>query len=188
MIALPPSLCTGTVFHRRAHPTVHEFAYPVSYVLFDPDQPRTVADEHPLWSATHPAPARFRRGDALCRKARKAEQGQRAVDALLELVADRVDALAPADHRRCGHQRNTDGTSGQHSFRQGQENQGHEQRDRPMAPPGCQVLSHQALTDQQLRDKTTEFRTCVAGGESLDQRCDLLCLGHAHGGKDAATG
>lgn len=63
MIALPPSACTGTVFHRRSHPTVHEFAYPVSYLLFDPDQPRAVADAHPLWSATHPAPARFRRGD-----------------------------------------------------------------------------------------------------------------------------
>ena len=63
MKPLAPSLCDGTVFHRRLHPTEHEFRYQVSYVWFDPDQPRSVADAHPLWSATRPAPARFRRDD-----------------------------------------------------------------------------------------------------------------------------
>ncbi len=63
MIALPPSICTGEVFHRREHPTVHEFTYPVSYLLFDPDQPGAVADAHPLWSSSRPAPARFRTSD-----------------------------------------------------------------------------------------------------------------------------
>lgn len=63
MIPLPPSICTGEVFHRRVHPTVHEFTYPVSYLLFDPDQPRAVADAHPLWSSHRPAPARFRPSD-----------------------------------------------------------------------------------------------------------------------------
>ncbi len=58
-----PALCTGTVFHRRLRPTVHEFAYPVRSVWFDPDDPDAVAAAHPLWSATHAAPARFRPGD-----------------------------------------------------------------------------------------------------------------------------
>jgi DUF1365 family protein len=63
MKPLAPSLCRGEVFHRRLHPTVHEFRYPVSYVWFDPDHPAGVADAHPLWSSTRPAPARFRASD-----------------------------------------------------------------------------------------------------------------------------
>ena len=58
-----PSLCAGEVFHRRVDPVVHEFRYPVRFVWFDPDIPSAVADAHPLWSCTRPAPARFRAGD-----------------------------------------------------------------------------------------------------------------------------
>lgn len=63
MKPLAPSLCAGEVFHRRVDPVVHEFRYPVRFVWFDPDVPSAVADEHPLWSCTRPAPARFRAGD-----------------------------------------------------------------------------------------------------------------------------
>lgn len=58
-----PSICHGTVFHRRLHPTAHEFTTPVSSVWFDPDEPASVAAHHPLWSSTRLAPARFRAGD-----------------------------------------------------------------------------------------------------------------------------
>lgn len=63
MRPLAPSLCDGEVFHRRAEPVEHEFRYPVRFVWFDPDHPAAVADAHPLWSCTRPAPARFRASD-----------------------------------------------------------------------------------------------------------------------------
>jgi DUF1365 family protein len=59
----PPAVCEGTVFHRRVDPTEHEFTYPVSYVWLDPDAPDELCRHHPLWSASHPAPARFRGSD-----------------------------------------------------------------------------------------------------------------------------
>jgi hypothetical protein len=58
-----PAVCAGTVVHRRRHPTVHDFTAPLSQVWVDPDDPAALCDRHPLWSATRPAPARFRRGD-----------------------------------------------------------------------------------------------------------------------------
>jgi uncharacterized protein len=63
MKPLAPSLCAGEVFHRRVDPVVHEFRYPLRSVWFDPDRPAAVADAHPLWSCTRPAPARFRASD-----------------------------------------------------------------------------------------------------------------------------
>ena len=57
------ALCTGHVFHRRLAPVVHEFRYPVSYVWLDPDAPNDVCRRHPMWSASRPAPARFRASD-----------------------------------------------------------------------------------------------------------------------------
>ena len=55
-----PAVCAGQVYHRRVLPTVHEFRYSVSYVWLDPDAPTDLCSHHPLWSATRPAPARFR--------------------------------------------------------------------------------------------------------------------------------
>ena len=55
-----PAVCAGHVAHRRLLPEVHEFRYPVSYVWLDPDAPGDLCRHHPLWSATHPSPARFR--------------------------------------------------------------------------------------------------------------------------------
>ncbi|HSJ92237.1 MAG TPA: DUF1365 family protein [Ilumatobacter sp.] len=57
------AVCDGTVFHRRTMPSRHEFRYGVSYVWLDPDEPESLTAAHPLWSATRPAPARFRRRD-----------------------------------------------------------------------------------------------------------------------------
>ena len=59
----PAAICEGTVLHRRLTPVRHEFSYPVSYVWLDPDAPDNLCRHHPLWSATRPAPARFRRSD-----------------------------------------------------------------------------------------------------------------------------
>ncbi len=56
-------MCDGTVLHRRLLPAEHSFRYPLSYVWLDPDEPNTLCSHHPLWSASRPAPARFRRGD-----------------------------------------------------------------------------------------------------------------------------
>lgn len=58
-----PSVCDGTVFHRRTAPARHEFRYGVSYVWLDPDDPDGLTAAHPLWSSTRLAPARFRRRD-----------------------------------------------------------------------------------------------------------------------------
>lgn len=58
-----PAVCDGHVFHRRFTPTVHEFRYPVSYVWLEPDEPDDLCRHHPLWSATHSAPAHFRAHD-----------------------------------------------------------------------------------------------------------------------------
>lgn len=57
------AVCAGAVVHRRRHPTVHEFTAPLSQVWIDPDDPDALCGRHPLWSATRPAPARFRRAD-----------------------------------------------------------------------------------------------------------------------------
>ncbi len=57
------AVCSGTVYHRRNVPTRNEFTYPVGYVWIDPDHPDRLCREHPLWSATRTAPARFRRSD-----------------------------------------------------------------------------------------------------------------------------
>jgi uncharacterized protein len=59
----PAAVCEGTVFHRRATPAEHAFSYPVSYVWLDPDAPDELCRHHPLWSASHAAPARFRSSD-----------------------------------------------------------------------------------------------------------------------------
>ena len=58
-----PAVCSGSVLHRRRRPAVHEFTAPLSQVWIDPDDPDALCDLHPLWSATRPAPARFRRSD-----------------------------------------------------------------------------------------------------------------------------
>ncbi|NNE95701.1 MAG: DUF1365 domain-containing protein [Acidimicrobiales bacterium] len=63
MIPGPPAVCEGTVVHRRAETTAHEFTYPVSQVWFDPDRPDDLCDLHPAWSARRPSPVRFRRQD-----------------------------------------------------------------------------------------------------------------------------
>lgn len=63
MRPLPPQLCTGRVFHRRLHPTVHEFVYPVSYVLFDPDNPAELTNGHRLWSTGRRTPVQLRSED-----------------------------------------------------------------------------------------------------------------------------
>ena len=57
------AVCSGSVEHRRLHPTVHEFTAALSPVWFDPDRPEDLCGHHPLWSTTRPAPARFRRAD-----------------------------------------------------------------------------------------------------------------------------
>lgn len=57
------AICPGTVFHQRRSPAHHEFQYPVSYVWIDPDHPAELCRASRWWSASHPAPARFRRRD-----------------------------------------------------------------------------------------------------------------------------
>lgn len=84
------AVCPGTVYHRRSAPEVHEFTYPVSYVWLDPDDPDQLCGEHPWWSSTRPAPARFRRRDY-------------GASASGSLAGAALDDLAPAvDHRPSG--------------------------------------------------------------------------------------
>ena len=87
MRPLPPSVCAGSVFHRRLDPVLHEFEYPVRYVWFDPDIPAAVADAHPLWSCTRAAPARFRAADYGDGSGRSL--GDQARDALASVLGER---------------------------------------------------------------------------------------------------
>ncbi len=59
----PPALCHGSVVHRRTETADHTFRSPVSQVWVDPDDPESLCSLHWAWSASRPAPARFRRGD-----------------------------------------------------------------------------------------------------------------------------
>jgi hypothetical protein len=59
----PPALCEGSVVHRRSETSAHTFTYPVSQVWLDPDDPEALCSKHWAWSASRPAPARFRRSD-----------------------------------------------------------------------------------------------------------------------------
>ncbi len=63
MRPLTPQLCTGKVFHRRLVPTLHQFTYPISYVLFDPDWPQDLTGAHPLWSTGRWSPGQVRADD-----------------------------------------------------------------------------------------------------------------------------
>jgi DUF1365 family protein len=55
----------GWVAHRRSGPVPHSFRYRVFMPLFDLDELPGLLDRVPLWSASHPAPARFRQADYL---------------------------------------------------------------------------------------------------------------------------
>ncbi len=58
-------LYEGRVAHRRRTPVEHAFEYPVAMLYFDlAELPRALA-QHPLWSASRPAPGRIRRRDLL---------------------------------------------------------------------------------------------------------------------------
>jgi DUF1365 family protein len=53
----------GWIRHRRFEPVEHEFRYRLFLMYLDLDELPHVLDPYPLWSARHPAPARFRRAD-----------------------------------------------------------------------------------------------------------------------------
>jgi hypothetical protein len=55
----------GTVTHRRPGADGHRFTQQVRMVLIDLDDIDALCGRHPLWSAHHPAPIRFRRDDFL---------------------------------------------------------------------------------------------------------------------------
>ncbi len=55
----------GTVTHRRPGPDGHRFDQEVRMVLVDLDEVDALCAVHPLWSARHAAPVRFRRSDYL---------------------------------------------------------------------------------------------------------------------------
>ena len=63
MMAGPPALCRGTVWHRRLKPTTHSFRYDVTYVWFDPDHPQSITDHHWAWSTHRLRPAVIRGAD-----------------------------------------------------------------------------------------------------------------------------
>ena len=74
----------GRVHHRRTAPVAHEFGYRHAMVYLDLDELPGALDVHPLTSARHPAPVRFRRGDHLGDPARP------LADCVRELVAERT--------------------------------------------------------------------------------------------------
>jgi len=59
----PAALCEGTVVHARHETADHQFRYPVSQVWLDPDRPDELCRHHWAWSASRPAPVRFRASD-----------------------------------------------------------------------------------------------------------------------------
>ena len=62
-LALRSALYEGTVGHHRYGDVVHGFAQPIVMGYLDLDELPGALDGHPLWSARHPAPVRFRRRD-----------------------------------------------------------------------------------------------------------------------------
>lgn len=58
------ALYEGFVHHHRASPE-HSFRHRVALPLLDLDELPELLDRHPLWSARHPAPVRFRAADFL---------------------------------------------------------------------------------------------------------------------------
>ncbi len=61
----PAAVAVGRVVHHRHHPEVHRFAYPMTQIWIDPDDPGELFRHHRLWSHRRPAPVRFRRRDYL---------------------------------------------------------------------------------------------------------------------------
>jgi DUF1365 family protein len=57
------ALYEGTVGHRRHVDVGHGFTQPTLMAYLDLDELPEALDAHPLWSARHPAPVRFRRRD-----------------------------------------------------------------------------------------------------------------------------
>ncbi len=72
----------GWVRHRRFEPIEHSFRYPLFLMYLDLDELPGVLDSFPLFSARHPAPARFRRADYMGDPARP----------LAECIRDAVEA------------------------------------------------------------------------------------------------
>lgn len=60
---LHSALYEGTIHHVRLDGTPHAFSYPSLMAWLDLDELPHAFDAHPLWSATRPAPVRFRRRD-----------------------------------------------------------------------------------------------------------------------------
>ena len=65
MAELASRIYTGRVRHRRFSPLTHAFSYRLFMLYLDLDELDAVFAGTPLWSATHAAPARFRREDYL---------------------------------------------------------------------------------------------------------------------------
>ncbi len=63
--ALTSALYDGVVQHRRFGSAPHRFRYGLNLLYLDLAEVDEVFDLHPLWSATRPAPVRFRRDDYL---------------------------------------------------------------------------------------------------------------------------
>ena len=59
------ALYRGRIAHRRHVPVEHAFSYPIAMLYLDLGELDAVFAQHPLWSASHAAPGRFRRGDQL---------------------------------------------------------------------------------------------------------------------------
>jgi len=60
------AVCAGVVRHRRDAVTAevaHHLEQPLAMVWIDPDDPSALFGRHPLWSARHVSPIRFRRSD-----------------------------------------------------------------------------------------------------------------------------
>ncbi len=64
-MTLASAIYEGTVRHRRFHPTRHAFTFPLFMVYLDLSEFDRVFTLTRWWSATRPAPARFRRSDYL---------------------------------------------------------------------------------------------------------------------------
>jgi hypothetical protein len=78
----------GWVTHRRLAPVENEFRYRVWMPLLDLDELPQALDRHPLWSARHPAPVRFRSRDFLASGRTEAPLAERARELVREELGD----------------------------------------------------------------------------------------------------
>ena len=99
MTGLNSAIYTGTVHHARLNGPDHAFSYKVAMAWLALEELPGALDAHPLWSARHAAPIRFRRQDF------HGPPGVQLADAVRHTVAEETGRLPTGNVRLLAHLR-----------------------------------------------------------------------------------